>query len=372
MNALQSVVQRFEELKISMKQTNIGDLVLNVPIIQGGMGIGVSFSHLAAAVANEGGVGTISGVAPGFREFDFKTNPLEAHRRALANEIRKARELTKGVLAVNIMVALTNFADMVQVAIKEQVDMIICGAGLPLNLPEFLTTGSKTKLVPIVSTDRALDLLIRKWFKSYQYIPDAVVLESPYSGGHQGVKLDEIGKNDFNLEQQLPKVLIVTNNYEKMYGKRIPVFVAGGVQTGADIKKFVDMGAAGAQIGTRFITTDECDASQEFKNQYLKACSEDDITVIQSPVGLPLRVLKTKFIDLVLKGMKKPKSCHYQCLHTCKFNEVSFCIAQALINAQQGNVEEGICCSGSNGFLNKEIISVKELFNRFKREYLGL
>jgi nitronate monooxygenase len=368
---LQSVVQIIEDLKNSMKQINIGDLVLRVPIIQGGMGVGVSFSNLAAAVANEGGVGTISGVAPGFKELDFRTNPREAHKRALAKEIQKARQLTKGILAVNIMVALTNYADMVQTAIKEKVDLIISGAGLPLNLPEFLTPGSKTKLIPIVSTDRALDLIIRKWFKSYNYIPDAVVLESPYSGGHQGVKFDEIGNTAFNLEEQLPKVLAVTDNYEKLYGKKIPVFVAGGVQTGADIKRFVDMGAAGAQIGTRFITTNECDASLEFKQQYLKTTTEDDITVIQSPVGLPLRVLKTKFIELVLKGLKKPKTCHYQCLHTCKFNEVSFCIAQALINAQQGNIEEGICCSGVNGYKNKEIISVKDLFILLKKEYLS-
>lgn len=369
MTTLQTIAQYIDDVKNTMRQINIGELILPVPIIQGGMGIGVSLSSLAGAVGNEGGVGTISAVAPGFREPDFYKNNRESNVRGLAKEIQKAREISKGVLAVNVMVALTNFADMVQTAIKEKVDMIISGAGLPLNLPEFRDASSKTKLVPIVSTDRALDLIIRKWFKSYQYVPDAVVLESPYSGGHQGVKLNEIGNSEFDLEQQLPKVLTVIENYEKLYGKKIPLFVAGGVQTGADIRKFVEMGASGAQIGTRFITTNECDASQEFKEQYLRAQKPEDITVIQSPVGLPLRVLKTKFIEKVLKGEKKPISCYFKCLHTCRFKEVSFCIAQALINAQQGKVDEGICCSGVNGYLNNEIVSVKELFNRFKQEY---
>lgn len=353
----------------SMKKINIGDLVLHIPIIQGGMGIGVSMSNLAVAVANEGGVGTISGVAPGFKEPDFFTNFREANMRALAKEIQKARALTKGVLAVNIMVALTNFADMVQTAIKEKIDMIISGAGLALNLPEYRPADSKTKLVPIVSTDRALNIIIRKWLKTYDCLPDAVVLESPYSGGHQGVKMDEVGKEEFDLEQQLPKVLALLEGYEQQYDKKIPVFVAGGVQTGADIRKFVEMGAAGAQIGTRFITTNECDASQEFKNKYLEAKSPEDIVVIHSPVGLPLRVLKTKFVADIMNGERKPIGCYYKCLHTCDYHKVSFCIANALINAQIGKVDEGVCCSGVNGYKNNEIVSVHELVQQLQQEY---
>lgn len=359
-----------QEVSSYLKQVKIGDLILRVPIIQGGMGIGVSLSGLASAVANEGGVGTISAVAPGFREADFLSNFREANMRALANEIRRARELTQGILAVNIMVALTNFADMVQTAIKEKIDMIISGAGLALNLPSYRPSDSKTKLVPIVSTERALSVIIRKWTKSYGCVPDAVVLESPYSGGHQGVKMDEIGDEEYNLENQLPKVLSTLAEYEKTYDTKIPVFVAGGVQTGADIKRFVEMGAAGAQIGTRFITTDECDAALAFKEQYINAKSADDIVVMQSPVGLPLRVLKTKFVESILHGDKKPISCYYKCLHTCNYKEVSFCIAKALINSQAGNVEEGVFCSGINGYLNKKIVSVKEVFRQLKEEFL--
>ncbi|MDD3235177.1 MAG: nitronate monooxygenase family protein [Candidatus Cloacimonetes bacterium] len=353
----------------SMKKINIGELKINIPIIQGGMGIGVSLSSLASAVANEGGVGTISAVAPGFREPDFLTNFREANMRALANEIKKARELSKGVLAVNIMVALTNFADMVHTAIKEKIDIVIAGAGLALNLPEYRPADSNTKLVPIVSTDRALNLIIRKWLKGYNCLPDAVVLESPYSGGHQGVKMDEVGDPEFELEAQLPKVLALLKEYEEQYDKKIPVFVAGGVQTGADIKKFVEMGAAGAQIGTRFITTDECDASMEFKKQYLNTHKPEDIVVIKSPVGMPLRVLRTKFVQSIINGEKKPIVCSFKCLHTCNYKEVSFCIANALINAQSGKIDEGVCCSGVNGYKNNEIVSVHKLFEQIKEEY---
>ena len=359
----------FSEALNSMKAACIGELKIAIPIIQGGMGIGVSLSSLAAAVANEGGVGTISAVAPGFREPDFLTNFRQANIRGLTNEIRKAREKTKGVLAVNIMVALTNFADMVQTAIQEKIDIVISGAGLALNLPEYRPAGSKTKLVPIVSTDRALHIIIRKWLKGYDCLPDAVVLESPYSGGHQGVKMDEVGQEGFELDEQLPKVLTLLAGYEKQYNKTIPVFVAGGVQTGADIRKYVEMGAAGAQIGTRFITTNECDATPEFKDEYLKAQSPDDIVVIQSPVGMPLRVLKTKFVKEIMAGEKKPISCNYKCLHTCDYHKVQFCIAQALINAQSGLIDEGVCCSGVNGYLNNEIVSVHELVETIKQEY---
>lgn len=373
MNTLESVFTQIDgcihDLKDTMKQINIGELILKLPIIQGGMGIGVSLSSLASAVANEGGVGTISAVAAGFKEPDFFTNCREANIRGLAKEIQKARQLTKGILAVNVMVALTNFADMVQTAIKEKVDIIISGAGLPLNLPQYRDPDSKTKLVPIVSSDRALSVLIKKWYRSYNYLPDAVVLESPYSGGHQGVKMEDIGNKEFDLEQQLPKVLAVVKDCEKEHGKIIPVFVAGGVQTGKNIRKFVEMGAAGAQIGTRFITTDECDASPEFKQQYLNAKSKDDIVVIHSPVGLPLRVLKTPFVTKVLNGERKPSSCYFKCLHTCDYTKVSFCIANALMNAQRGKVNEGICCSGVNGYLNNKIISVKELIKQFRKEY---
>ncbi|NPV01742.1 MAG: nitronate monooxygenase [Brevinematales bacterium] len=352
-----------------MKTLKIGDIEVRLPIIQGGMGIGVSLSGLAGAVANEGGIGTISAVMPGFREPDIYKNYLEANIRGLRKEIQRAKTLTKGILAVNIMVALTNYEDMVRTAIEEGADIIISGAGLPLGLPKYLNGSSRTKLIPIISTERSADLIIRKWQKSYNYIPDALILESPFSGGHQGVKADEINQDTFTLDQQLPKVLSVVDKYRQMYGKPIPVIVAGGIYTGADIKKYMDMGASGAQLGSRFITTDECDADIEFKNQYLNCNNKNDIIVIKSPVGLPLRIIKNKFITEVLKGKRKPKACPYKCLHTCDYKEVSFCISMALMNAQRGNINEGILCSGTNGYRNDEIIPVSELISRIKSEY---
>ncbi len=352
-----------------MKSFMIGDLEIKLPIIQGGMGIGVSFSGLASAVANQGGVGTISAVVPGFLEVDLYKNYIDANIRALRNQIEIARSKTKGVLAVNIMVALTNFGDMVKTAIESKIDAIICGAGLPLNLPTFLTSSSKTKLIPIISTDRAAELIIKKWKNSYNYIPDAIILESPLSGGHQGVKTEDIENSEFSYETQTPKVRAVLDKYGKLYGKEIPLVVGGGIYTGADIKKVVDLGASGVQIGTRFITTDECDASIEFKNEYINCKNKEDIIVIKSPVGMPLRVIKNQFIDKVLKGERKPKACPYKCLHTCDYQEVSFCIAQALMNAHKGNTKEGILCSGSNGYRNDQIISVKKLVENIQSEY---
>jgi len=352
-----------------MKHLVIGDKITNIPVIQGGMGVGVSFSGLASAVANAGGIGTISAVIPGFRNPDLYKNYREANINALRNEIQIAKSKTSGLLAVNIMVALTNYQDMVETAIEENVDFIISGAGLPLSLPQYRKADSNTKLIPIISTSRAADILIKKWLKNYDYLPDALVLESPFSGGHQGVKYNDINKDEFSLETQLLKVLDVVTEFENSYGKRIPVVVAGGVYTGADIKYYMDKGASGAQLGTRFITTHECDADIKFKNEYLKCQSKDDIIVIESPVGLPLRVIKNQFIESVKNGEKKPVSCPYKCLHNCNWKSVSFCIAKALMNAHHGNLEEGILCSSINGNKNNEIISVAQLFENIKEEY---
>jgi NAD(P)H-dependent flavin oxidoreductase YrpB (nitropropane dioxygenase family) len=352
-----------------MNRLRIGDLEAVIPVIQGGMGVGVSLSRLASAVANAGGIGTISAVFPGFREPDIFKNYREANIRGLRKEIQLAKTLTQGILAVNIMVALTNYEDMVRTAIEEKADIIISGAGLPLGLPQYLDRSSKTKLIPIVSTDRAADLIIKKWQRSYNYIPDALILESPLSGGHQGIKVDEILFDLYTLDQQLPKVLAVAEKYQQLYGKEIPVIAAGGVYTGADIRKYMEMGAAGAQLGTRFITTDECDADLEFKKQYINCTDKNEIIVIKSPVGLPLRIIRNTFIDAVLRGEKKPRSCPYKCLHTCDYREVSFCIALALMNAQKGNVAEGILCCGTNGYRNRDIISVENLFKRIQAEY---
>ncbi|MDD3804407.1 MAG: nitronate monooxygenase, partial [bacterium] len=303
-----------------MKEFKIGDLTIQLPIIQGGMGVGISLSGLAAAVANEGGVGVIATAGIGMLESDFTENFLEANNRALRKEIEKARKLTKGVIGVNIMVALSNYAELVKTAILSEVDIIFSGAGLPLNLPEFLKQkkDSKTKLVPIVSSGRAADYIAKKWIDSYDYPPDAFVVEGPLAGGHLGFKRENIDNPAFSLENIMKDVIKVAKQLEERFKKSIPVIVGGGIYTGKDIKRFLELGAAAVQMATRFVTTKECDADEKFKQAYIEA-KEKDIVIIKSPVGLPGRAINNKFIEDTNNGERKPFTCPYHCIITCDY-----------------------------------------------------
>jgi len=249
-----------------MKSLRIGDLVAKLPIIQGGMGIGVSLSGLASAVANQGGIGVIAVPGIGMFESDFRSNYMEANIRALQNEIAKARALTKGILGVNIMVALTNFSDMVRTAVEEKIDIIFAGAGLPLNLP-LLVENSKTKIVPIISSARAAVLIARRWIEKYNYVPDAFVVEGPKAGGHLGFKQEQIDDPAFSLEKILVEVVAEMKKFALKYKKTIPVIAGGGIYTGGDIRRMIGLGASGVQMATRFVTTEECDASPAFKRR---------------------------------------------------------------------------------------------------------
>jgi len=351
-----------------LKSLKIGDLTAKLPIIQGGMGIGISLSSLSSAVANEGGIGIIATAGIGMNEPDFYTNYLEANIRGLRSEIRKARELTKGILGVNIMVALTNFADLVKTAIEERIDIIFSGAGLPLNLPQYITEGIKTKIVPIVSSARATTIIAKKWTEKYNYLPDAIVVEGPKAGGHLGFKAEMIDDPDHALEKLIPEVVEAVRPFEKQYGKPIPVIAAGGIYTGADMYKFFQLGASGVQMATRFVTTHECDASDKFKQTYVDS-SKEDMVIIKSPVGLPGRAIRNTFIDEVSEGKKKPFKCPYHCLKTCDFKNSPYCITLALINAKKGNLSHGFAFAGENAYRAKEIISVKELVEKLKEEY---
>ncbi len=293
----------------------IGDLVAKIPIIQGGMSVGISLSGLASAVAEEGGIGVIGSAMIGMSESDIYSNGIGANIRALKKEIRKTREMTQGIIGVNIMVALTNYADMVKLSIEEGIDIIFCGAGLPLDLPKYLTNGSKTKLVPIVSSDRAAKIICKKWLSKFNYLPDAVVVEGPKAGGHLGFKMEQINDPDFVLEKIVPQVIDAVKPFEKDHQKDIPVIAAGGVYSGKDIYKFLKMGAAGVQMGTRFVATHECDAAIEFKQAFIDA-EEDDLVLIKSPVGLPGRAVRNKFIEDVNLGVRKPFKCPYHCIKT--------------------------------------------------------
>ena len=351
-----------------LKNLKIGDLTIELPIIQGGMGIGISLHKLAAAVANEGGVGVIATPGIGMDEPDFSDNFLEAHIRALRKEIRKARELTKGILGVNIMVALTNFADLVKTSIEEGIDIIFSGAGLPLSLPQFVNDTIKTKLVPIVSSGRAAGIIAKKWSEKYNRPPDALVVEGPLAGGPLGFKEEMLEDPDYSLEKLIPEVIAAIKPYEEKYNRSIPVIAAGGIYTGADMYRFLQLGAAGVQMATRFVTTHECDASEKFKQTYLDA-KKEDMVIIKSPVGMPGRAIRNKFLDEVKQGQRKPFECPYCCLKTCDVDNSPYCITLALTNAQKGNLSNGFAFAGANAYRATKIISVKELIETIKEEY---
>lgn len=343
-------------------------MLIPIPIIQGGMGVGVSLSGLASAVANEGGVGVISAAGIGMNEPDYNINYIEANIRALKKEIQKAREMSKGVIGVNIMVAMTNFADMVKASIAEKIDIIFSGAGLPMNLPEFLSPESKTKLSPIVSSARAAKIIIDKWRKKYFYTPDLIVVEGPKAGGHLGFSEEQINDPEYSLEKILADVLKVVREAEQTTGKKIPVVAAGGIYTGEDIYRMLELGASAVQLGTRFVTTQECDASDKFKQAYIDA-KQEDIDIIKSPVGMPGRAIRSKFLEDVYNGKKKPVVCNFNCVKTCNVQTTPYCIISALINARKGNFANGFAFAGVNAYKTDKLISVKELMALLIREY---
>jgi NAD(P)H-dependent flavin oxidoreductase YrpB (nitropropane dioxygenase family) len=351
-----------------MNRLKIGNLSVAVPIIQGGMGVGISLSGLAAAVANEGGVGVISSAGLGLLYREFSDNYLTASIHGLKEEIRKAREKTLGVIGVNVMVAMTNFADMIKTSIAEKVDIIIAGAGLPLDLPSFLKKDSITRLIPIVSSARAARIICEKWKSNYDYLPDAVIVEGPKAGGHLGFREDQIGDGDYTLEKLVPEVVNELIAFEEKYNHPIPLIAAGGIYTGNDIHKMFSLGASGVQMGTRFVTTEECDASPAFKQSYIDA-EEKDIEIIKSPVGMPGRAILSNFIQKVKEGKKQPKECPFKCIKTCDITKSPYCIIIALINALKGNFENGYAFAGANAFRATGISSVKDLIQTLKREY---
>lgn len=358
--------------QIRMPELRIEDLELEIPIIQGGMAVGISLSGLAAAVANAGGAGVIGTAGIGMMEPDYDTDFKETNQRALRKEIRKARAATDGVIGVNIMVALSDFQDMVRISVEEKVDMVLLGAGLPLkDLDILIPTHAneiKPKVIPIVSSSRAAKIIFRHWKKNYNYIPNAVVLEGPMAGGHLGFKKDQINNPEYSLDKLLPETIAVLRPFEKEFKKNIPVIVAGGIYTGADIFHYLQMGAKGVQMATRFVATEECDASEKFKQAYID-CNKDDLVIIDSPVGLPGRAIKNQFLQEVFEGNKKPFRCYWKCLKTCDFNSAPYCIASALTNAQQGKLENGFAFAGANAYRTKEITTVKKLIAELVTEY---
>ncbi len=352
-----------------MNPLRIGSFAVPVPIIQGGMGVGISLSGMASAVANEGGIGVISSAGLGVLYKNLATDYIEASIEGLKEELRKTRKMTMGVIGVNVMVAMSNFADMVKTAIAERVDIIFSGAGLPLDLPSFLKSDSKTELVPIVSSGRAAKIICEKWKKEYNYLPAAIVVEGPKAGGHLGFKLNQIDDESFSLEHLIPEVVSTVKVFEDLYNVKIPVIAAGGIYSGQDIKNILKLGASGVQMGTRFVTTTECDASDAFKQTYINAKAED-IQIINSPVGMPGRAIYNSFLDKVRMGFKQPVRCPFKCIRTCDVSTSPYCIINALISAFKGKFNNGYAFAGSNAYLASKIISVRDTFRDIMNEYM--
>ncbi|MCD6132042.1 MAG: nitronate monooxygenase [Candidatus Hydrothermae bacterium] len=351
-----------------MPSLRIGELQAKIPIVQGGMSVGISLSGLASAVANEGGIGVIGAAGIGMLEPDFSTNFKEANKRALRKEIRKARKMTKGIIGVNLMVALSDFDELLLVAIEEGVDLVFLGAGLPLKVPFDGLKKASTKVVPIVSSARAASIIFRYWTKRYNHVPGAVVVEGPLAGGHLGFKKEQINDPNYSLEKIVKEVISVIKVFEEQFNKKIPVIAAGGIYSGTDIYRFIRMGASGVQMATRFVATHECDADIKFKEAYIN-CRKEDLIIIDSPVGLPGRAIRNKFLDEVSSGVRKPFKCPWKCLKTCDFKKTPYCIALALTNAKRGNLDEGFAFAGANAYKVDKIVSVKELIETLLMEY---
>lgn len=341
----------------------ISDLEINPPIIQGGMGVRVSGSGLASAVANEGCVGIIASVGLGAFEDAVASKFVELNNNALRAEIRKARSLSKGIIGVNVMAVISNYEELVNVCVEEKVDVIISGAGLPLDLPK-LTAGTSIKLIPIVSSVRAFNIIYRKWKQNYNKVPDAVILEGPMAGGHLGFSYDDlINEKTTPLEILVKELVEFTNTLEE----KIPVIAAGGIFDGNDIAKFLKLGAAGVQMATRFVCTTECDVHDDFKQAYITA-KKEDLAIIHSPVGLPGRVIRNEFTQRVMRGETIPFRCPHHCLRSCNPRTAPYCIAKVLTDASKGRLLDAFVFAGANAYRCTEIVSVKTLINQLKEE----
>lgn len=347
------------------KSLKIGDLEVKIPVVQGGMGVGISLSGLAGNVSACGGLGVISTAQIGWREPDFYEKPFEANFRAIEKEIKKARELAKGgVLGVNIMVATQRYEEYVKSAVKAGIDIVISGAGLPIDLPKYVE-GSKTKIAPIVSSLKSLTVICRMWERKYQTAPDLVVIEGPKAGGHLGFSREELETvTDEAYDDVIVSIIEKVKEYSEKFSKKIPVVVAGGIYERKDMEHVMKLGADGVQMGTRFVTTKECDADEAYKQSYIKA-KKEDIKIVQSPVGMPGRAILNPFLEKVKTERCKIKHC-YQCIVTCDKKTIPYCITEALVNAAEGRVDEGLLFCGENAYRADKIETVAEIMEEFR------
>lgn len=371
------------EAAIGLKPLKIGNLVAKHPVIQGGMGVGVSLSSLAGAVAKAGGIGIISTAQIGFKDQNFGKNPMAANLRAIHSELKKAREKApQGILGFNIMVATKEYASYVKEAVKAGADVIISGAGLPIDMPKFVAEAEnenggsekkerRTMIAPIVSSVKSALVICRMWDRKYHTAPDFVVVEGPCAGGHLGFsreQLTELGADTDHVaetfdepayDKEIRGIIGTVKSFAEKYKKHIPVITAGGIFDHKDVLHQFALGAEGIQAATRFVTTEECDADIAYKEAYINA-KEEDIVIVKSPVGMPGRAIKNKFLERVAQGPVKVERC-FRCLEYCNPATTPYCITKALINAAEGRIDEALLFCGSNAYRCEKIETVPEV-----------
>ena len=342
------------------KPLQIGDLTAPIPVIQGGMGVGISLSGLAGAVAKEGAVGILSSAQIGYREPDFAQYPRECNLRAIEKELARARQIApEGIIGYNIMVALRYYEDYVKAAVKAGADLIISGAGLPVELPA-LVAGSQTKIAPIVSSAKSAQVILKYWDKKYEKTADLVVVEGPGAGGHLGFQQAQLEQGNFDFDEEIRQICRIVNHYSAQYGIQIPVVVAGAIDTAEEMERVMNLGVQGVQVASRFVTTEECDADIRYKEAYI-AARKEDIQIVKSPVGMPGRAIHNAFINRVMKGEKFPPAKCLGCLRNCNPAEIPYCITEALIHAARGELDRALIFCGASAYKATKIETVREV-----------
>jgi len=356
-------------MHMQIPELRIGQYTAKYPVVQGGMGVGISLSGLAGAVAKVGGVGVISGVETGYNWPGYDDDKAKANRDALVWHLQEARRIApQGVIGVNIMVALNNYEDMVAAAVEGGADIIFSGAGLPLSLPG-LVAGTRVAIAPIVSSAKAAVLIVKQWRSKHNRLPDAIVVEGPLAGGHLGFSVEQLedSTGQYSLDTIVVSVIEALKQLLGEESKSISIIAGGGVYSGGDIARLLRLGVHGVQIATRFVATAECDAHDAFKQAYVKAKPED-VTIIKSPVGMPGRALRNIFLDEAKSGMRQPDWCRINCLKPCIPTQAPYCIAEALVNAAQGKLNEGFAFCGAEVHRIDKITTVPELMEELMSE----
>lgn len=346
----------------------MGNIEAKVPLIQGGMGVGISLGRLAGAVAKEGGIGSISAAQIGFKEPDFDTNTKEANLRAIQKEYDKARAIAPdGIIGFNIIVAMRHYEEYVRAAIDAGADLILSGAGLPTDLPR-IAGDSRAKLAPIVSTDKSAKVILKYWGRKYKRMPDLLVIEGPKAGGHLGFTKEQLKAYDqAAYDAEVSDILDTVRSYEEEFQCRIPVALAGGIENKAQAEHAFSLGVDAIQAATRFVTTEECDAHIKYKEAYLNA-KETDIVIVKSPVGMPGRAILNPFMEKVMAGERIPHSSCHGCLQKCNPSEIPYCITDALVHAARGEVDDALLFCGAYAYKADHLETVKEVIDSLMPE----